>query len=630
MIADFVLETAYAGMKDLPILFVNWVRIFGVMAMFALLVWELVRLVLGSGSSIYCGLSGRLGNLPDHQAWKIRAYRLFLALCVLSLASMGVLLGWGVMQGNVRSMNPHILLAFTFACGFAIVALSWEFIIDLPRLAWRRIWAIGLFSIREAVRRKVLWSFLILLLLFLFASWFIKAPKPEDQWQIYIDLVFTVTAILVLLTAAVLACFSLPTDIRQQTIHTVVTKPVQRFEILLGRIVGIVVLMTVILLVVSHLNLLYVFRGIEPQFRDDVMRARVRYSGDLTFEELDLNGVWSPRKQRFSVGREWEYRQYVRGGSTQEAVFRFVDPPSELVSKERVPLEFGFDIFRTTKGGEDYREGVSCQFVFINTAKWDPRRYNEYREAVDPDTRQPMSAPERARRFGYYELPAPVTIVDYQTYRVSFPGSVLEDLGDAPLEVRVSCRTQAQYLGMAQHDLYILADEGNFYLNYLKGTAGIWFLMVLVVTLGVVFSTYLSALIDLMLTALLVACGWPLIRNFLVTLTLPSDPDLNPTGGPANSAVRLFQGQGLLTPMEKTKALWVIERIDDLSRLFFHGFVSIVPDIYQFDRKMFVAEGFNISSGSLLVNLIMLVAYLFPFLLAGYYLINAREVAGAT
>jgi hypothetical protein len=630
MFADFVLEADYTGLKDLGTVFVNWVRIVGVMAMATLLLWELFRLVRGSGSSITCGLSGRFRDLPEDQVWKIRSYRLFLALTGLSLAVMAGFLGWGVIQGSAASMQRWILTAFTFACGFAVLAISWEFLIDLPRLSFRRIWAIGLFSIREAIRRKVLWSFLLVLIVFLFASWFIKADRPENQWRTYTNLVFFLMAGLILLTSGVIACFSLPTDIRQQTIHTVVTKPVQKIEILLGRMVGIIVLMTVILLVVAHLSLLYVFRGIAQEYRDDVMRARVRYGGALRFEELDLNGNWVQRRQQFSVGREWEYRQYIRGGSTQEAVFRFVNPPRHLPSKDRVGVEFGFDIFRTSKGGEYYREGVSCRFTFVNTAKWEPGRYDEYREGRDPATGQQLSDEALARRFGYYELPARPTVVDYQTYRVSFPGAVLEDLGDADFEIRVSCTTPGQYLGMAEPDLYVLADEGNFYLNFLKGAAGIWFLMALVVTLGVVFSTHLSSLVDLMLTTLLVGCGAPKLRSFLITLTNPSDPDLNPGGGPGEAVYRLFNREGLLTPVEKTKAYWVIERFDDLSQVFFRGFVSIVPDLYQFDRSMFVAEGFNIPNSSLLMNLIMLVAYLFPFVLAGYYLMNAREVAGAT
>ena len=45
-----------------------------------------------------------------------------------------------------------------------------------------------------------------------------------------------------------LAAFSIPNDIKNQNIYTVVTKPVERFEIVLGRFVGYTFLMTLALL----------------------------------------------------------------------------------------------------------------------------------------------------------------------------------------------------------------------------------------------------------------------------------------------------------------------------------------------------------------------------------------------
>jgi hypothetical protein len=625
---QFILEESYLSTGDLGTLLVHWIRIVGSLSIAFLVLCELFRWIRGVGSSWSNGLSGNLRNLPADQAWRIRSYRLFL---LLALVGAGAALSYLVLeaaQGKVREHLANILLVYTFGCAAAVLAVSWEFLIDLPRFSWRRIWAIGLFSIREALRRKVLWSFCLLLLIFLFASWFIRTGRPEDQWRIYVELVFFVMGALILLTAGVIACFSLPTDIRQQTIHTVVTKPVEKFEVLLGRIVGIVTLMSAILLVVSHLSLLYVFRGIDPNFRQEVMRARIRFAGGLTFEALNEAGEWTARRDPLSVGREWQYRQYIRGSAPQEAVWRFANPPSTLANKDLIPVVFNFDIYRTTKGGEDYREGVSCEFTFINTAKWDGSKYSEYREGVDPATRQPLTEAELARRYGYYRLPAPRTIVDYKTYSVNFPRALLEDLGNAVLEVRVACTTPNQYLGANEADLYILAGEGNFYLNYLKGISAIWFIMVIVVCLAVVFSAYLSALICFFLTTLLTGCGAPRLRDYVLRLT-SADQDINPGGGAAESMIKLLSKKSLMAPLERTKAVWVIERIDDLYRIILYGFTSILPDIGQFLRLSFVQGGIHIPDAYFLMSLCLLIGYVFPFLVAGYYMIGSREVAGA-
>ena len=53
------------------------------------------------------------------------------------------------------------------------------------------------------------------------------------------------TTYLVLLMALLISTFSLPTDMKNRTITTVVTKPVHTSEIVLGRIVGFTIIGTV-------------------------------------------------------------------------------------------------------------------------------------------------------------------------------------------------------------------------------------------------------------------------------------------------------------------------------------------------------------------------------------------------
>jgi ABC-type transport system involved in multi-copper enzyme maturation permease subunit len=472
--------------------------------------------------------------------------------------------------------------------------------------------------------------------LFLFASWFIQAPRPEDQWRTYVSLVFFVMTALMLITASVLACFSLPNDIRLQTIHTIVTKPVHKFEIVIGRILGFSLLMTVILAVMAHLSLIYVYRGIDPAFREEVFRARQSVVGDLDFQELNEAGQLIPKVKSTNIGREWEYRSYIGGGTSQQARWRFRQIPAAVYELDRVPVEFGFDIFRTTKGGDEtYKEGVSLQLTFINPAKWDysPESYTAYRRAVEAEGRSKLGESERTAKFGYYELPSPITVVDYKTYMVTFPGSILK--GDPArgipdgqeLIVQVSCRTPAQYVGMARRDLYLVPADANFYTNFLKATTGVWFLTVLVIALGVVFSTYLNALVSLLLTWLLMVCGLPQLREFIGVLAQPQTVD-NPGGGPAEAMFRLLKHENLTKPLEQTTGVRILTTADQGFMYFFKIFLNLLPDLGQFDRTVYLAEGFDIPGGDLLTATLMLAGYLLPFLLVGYYLLNNREVAG--
>ena len=78
------------------------------------------------------------------------------------------------------------------------------------------------------------------------------------------------------------------------------------------------------------------------------------------------------RDRGTNVGREWAYRTYITGinpqlgnTKTQYAIWSFDQLPNSLSRRdgeELVPVEFTFDIFRTTTGQEG--KGVYCSFTF--------------------------------------------------------------------------------------------------------------------------------------------------------------------------------------------------------------------------------------------------------------------------
>lgn len=646
MFAAFLVERDYPTLASLPGIFLNWLSVAGVVAMVALIFWTLMRLSLGRGSVWQNGLSGRLTSIDPTQVWKLRLFWIMGTVTVLSVAAClvwTIIIIWSEDKTIWKTYEDNAVYRtlWIIGAGSSLLTLSWEFFLDLFVLSPRRLWAIARFSILEAVRRKVLWGFAVLLLVFLFGSWFIQSSRPDTQWSTYVNLVFFIMSALMLLTASVVACFSIPNDIKNLSIHTVVTKPVQKFEIVLGRIFGLVLLMTIVMVVASLLSLLYIVRGVDDTVSRQAQRARVPLFGTLRFQELSPSGEWVNKDQGVFIGREFDLRQYIRGGSNQEAVWYFgineaqIDDHANrvlnrLAERKNFVVEFTFDIFRTNKGGvEQYKEGVDVQIVFINRNKWNDTLYSKYREAVDPQTGLPLSPAQKAKVFGYYEAP-PLTVVDEKAEhdRILVPGELLDGIGKGFLEVRVGCRSYSQYLGCYKYDLYILDAEGNFFLNYMKGMMGIWFFTVLVISLGVVFSTYLNAPVSLMLVWLFMILGTPTLRGFMETLIKPSDPMENPGGNIAESMWRMVNKQPLTTIMEETsQGIKVIKGIDKAFQYIFLTVYNIIPDLGLYSRTMFVADGFNIPGEELLVSFLLMLLYLFPYMLLGYYLINVREIA---
>ena len=121
---------------------------------------------------------------------------------------------------------------------FGSLALSLrDAVFDFVHLSPRRVWALGRLAIQESIRRRVVVVFAVFILILLFAGWFLD-PGSTDPARLYLDFVLTATSYLVLLLALFLSSLSLPADMKNRTIYTVVTKPVRASEVVLGRIVG--------------------------------------------------------------------------------------------------------------------------------------------------------------------------------------------------------------------------------------------------------------------------------------------------------------------------------------------------------------------------------------------------------
>jgi len=101
---------------------------------------------------------------------------------------------------------------------------------DLPRFSSRRTLAVARLAIQEAIRNKILVGFGIFLLLLLIAGMFLDVQNSNPA-RVYLSFVLTSTNYLVLLMALLLSAFSLPNDIKNRTIYTVVTKPIRASEI---------------------------------------------------------------------------------------------------------------------------------------------------------------------------------------------------------------------------------------------------------------------------------------------------------------------------------------------------------------------------------------------------------------
>src|SRR5262245_55557429 len=128
---------------------------------------------------------------------------------------------------------------------------------DLPRFSPRRTFAVARLAVQEAIRNKILVGFGIFLVLLLVAGMFLDVQNNNPS-RVYLSIVLTSTNYLVLLMALLLSAFSLPNDIKNRTIYTVVTKPIRASEIVLGRILGFTAVGTAMLVAMGIVSYFFV------------------------------------------------------------------------------------------------------------------------------------------------------------------------------------------------------------------------------------------------------------------------------------------------------------------------------------------------------------------------------------
>jgi ABC-type transport system involved in multi-copper enzyme maturation permease subunit len=472
-------------------------------------------------------------------------------------------------------------------------------------------------------------------------GWFVPY-KPEDQVRNYVGVFSWAIPVLLLSAAAVVAAFSIPTDIRKQTIHTIVTKPVERFEVFLGRFVGFTALMTLVLVVMTTITLLYVLRGIDTAAADESLKARDPLYGDLTF--LDTNE--HPNPKGISVGREWEYRSYISrpmpGVPALVAVWNFNDVPRSLAGRQRVRCEFTLDIYRTTKGYEN--RGVSCRFSFETPMfpKGDPQkrraRVEDYRKEREKLLGKANANPadvdaQLVQAFGYYEVPA-FAVEDYHTQHIDVPGALFDPAQQPasstapPLQVRLAVNSNSQYIGVNKHDLYLRQDDPDsgkdarlFAVNSYKWAVSVWFRLCLLTGLITALSTYLSGAISLIVGLALYLCGN--VREFINSIATGTAPE----GGPIQNVLRLVRREVGVGVMDDSAATRFALTSDHAFRWVLRRFLDFIPDIDRFDLTNHLAEGFNISGGQLFLLAGVLIGYVLPWGILAYYLLEWREVA---
>jgi ABC-2 type transport system permease protein len=122
-----------------------------------------------------------------------------------------------------------------------------------------RIAAITSNTLTELVRLKVFYFLLIFALLLIANSVFMARLSFQQEFQVLKDVSLGAMSIFTSLLAIVATAQLLPRDLEDRTIYTILAKPVPRYEYLIGKLAGVLLLLGLSILAMSAVFLAVLF-----------------------------------------------------------------------------------------------------------------------------------------------------------------------------------------------------------------------------------------------------------------------------------------------------------------------------------------------------------------------------------
>ena len=136
---------------------------------------------------------------------------------------------------------------------------------------FRGPWAIAVYTYREGIRKRTLLGFLILSLLVIFGSSFISAfLDPTSRTDIELKLIKDICVATISIFGALITVFTsasvVPNEVENKVIYSILSKPIRRWQYLLGKFLGaqLIILVNLALMGILFFAALYIRQGILP------------------------------------------------------------------------------------------------------------------------------------------------------------------------------------------------------------------------------------------------------------------------------------------------------------------------------------------------------------------------------
>lgn len=361
----------------------------------------------------------------------------------------------------------------------------------------RKVAAIALNTIKQifSMKAAIVFMLLLLVLLPLMGLTMTGDGTLKGRLQTFVSYSLSLVSLLLCLLTIILAVYSLTSDIKQRQIFTLATKPVKRFQIILGKFLGVVAVDTILLILFAAI--IYFSAVSIPRFVDAPGR-QVRAAGN---EFFTARASVEPVEKDVSVEVEETYEKLKNNPDFLE---RFENDSEEDIKKalrnrkilEQRSVAAGERIVWEFRDIEPIDPGQSLFIKFKYDVSVTPPDQSVYSRWIIGDTR-----PENYKR----NMDSEVYMVDRKDtirkfFEIEVPADAIAEDGYLGVTfINVPNLNNTTVIFPPKDGLSLLYKAGNFTSNFIRATSLIFGRLVFLAVLGLLTATFLSFPVAVML-----------------------------------------------------------------------------------------------------------------------------------
>lgn len=420
---------------------------------------------------------------------------------------------------------------------------------------------IAIHTLRESFRKKTLHVLIGLgILIMAILPAIPTTDEPDARIKMAMVVFFQVVVLLCITGVILLSATALPHEIEDKTVYGILSKPVSRLKLVAGKITGFVLLSALLLVVLSSFNLVsiqYRASNVPEEYRG-ILKARTEFAAS----HFSIQGKLHHARQ----GIAW-----IAGGRSGIALWSFSDIKKTHTNTSGLDAECNLKL-ESDRG-------------FIDTI--------------------PLMITVEDGIAGYGKTEVRSAQIDKPFVLKIDPERVLKN---DTLNISIFPILPTDYIGATQIDVKVFSTQKGFVSNYGKAVIITFMKFLLIISIAVMGSTYLSAPVSIAAAFVVFLCGHILefIKDFSLLI---QDHHAHEHAVP-----------GVL----KTPNILLVY-VDHLIKKPLEWICSILPDFKRFDGLKFLLKGINIPLETVVVSFGYAVVYAGICLFLSAIILKKRE-----